>query len=370
MGGSFLASKSPPNLNRAQSKAQTKQTMATKQNKAYASALAAFLSYRDGVVYAKSTQFDDDKLGTITPEQIVCYFNYKAYGTETPSATDKPLHARANALMDIKKKISFFMPLKELPWHPIMRQGNPTKSGKVNEVIKGIKKAEVRHEGKPSQATRPFSLNEFLSILDVVAAVRAEDAVARYRAVSTLQWQLIARITCVQNLTVENIVLRSDLPGVLFANIRWSKNIHEERDSPTQCLFPSMEPRLCCHIALAAHAEYFFAGHGTILPSTHVFGHGKASDNSWAQSVLRQIISHESFVRDSTLSGILGTHGVRKGASTYIAKKGYPVSMSSCAAGGQWAWALWTSMLESTCPRPMLKQRLHSPVGMGHAGTL
>ena len=120
------------------------------------------------------------------------------------------------------------------------------------------KKAEVRHEGKPSQATRPFTFNEFLSILDVVSYVRGEDAVACYCAVSMLQWQLIARITCIQNLTVENIMLRDDLPGVLFANICWSKNIHKERDSPTQCLFPSTEPRLCCHIALVAHSEYFF----------------------------------------------------------------------------------------------------------------
>ena len=145
--------------------------MATKQNNAYASALAAFLSYRDGVVYGKKTTFDNDKLATITPEEIVRYFNYKAYGTESPSPVDKPLHARANYLMDIKKKISYFMPLKEMSWHPITRQGNPTKSSKVNKVIKTIKKAEMRHEGKPSQATWPFSLNEFLSILDVVASV-------------------------------------------------------------------------------------------------------------------------------------------------------------------------------------------------------
>ena len=114
----------------------------------------------------------------------------------------------------------------------------------MNDVVSAVKKAEVQHEGKPSQATRPFTLSKFLQILDLVTSVLAEDASARYRAISTLQWQLIARITCVQHLKVESIIFRPDLPGVLFENVRWSKNVHEERESPTQCLFPSMEQRL------------------------------------------------------------------------------------------------------------------------------
>ena len=75
--------------------------------------------------------------------------------------------------------------------------------------------------------------------------------------------------------------------------------------------------------------------HGTILPSTYVFGHGKPSDNSWAQGVLRCIISHESFVPDRAVGGVLGTHGVWKGASTYIAKKG--ISREYVELRGRWA---------------------------------
>ena len=303
--------------------------------RSYAAALAAFLADRDGTEYDPSTGFSQETLLSITPEQIQAYFNKKAYGTPTPTADMKPTLARANTLMDIKKKMSRFMVYKDMPWHPITRQGNPTKSPKVNDLIKSIKKAEVRHEGKVAQATRPFTLSEFLSVLDLVATVRGEDAVARYRAISTLQWQLIAWITCVQHLTVESIVLQPGLPGVLFANIRWSKNVHEERDSPTQCLFASMDPRLCCNIAFASHAKYFFSGHATTTPSTPIFGYGKPSDDSWAQTVLRKIIASENFVPDSRVSGILGTHGIRKGASTYIAKKG--ISREYVKLRGRWA---------------------------------
>ena len=94
-----------------------------------------------------------------------------------------------------------------------------------------------------------------------------------------------------QHLTVENIVLCDDLPGVLFANIRWSKNVQEERESPTQCFFPSTEAKLCCHTAFAAHAKYFFAGNASPTPKTPLFGYGKKSDDAWAQGVLCKVIA-------------------------------------------------------------------------------
>ena len=278
-----MATSSPPKPARSSKQQQrgrnsASPTMApTGPPPAYSAALAAFLSHRDKTVYQKDEKFSAEVLASITPEHIEAYFNFRAYGTETPTAEMKPLHARANTLMDIKKKLSKFMIFRDMPWHPIRNEGNPTKSTKVNDLIASIKKAEVRHEGKPSHATRPFTLSEFISILDLVSSVRAEDAVARYRAIATLQWQLIARITCVQHLTVEGIVLRPDLADVLFANIRWSKNVHEERDSPTQCLFASCDTRLCCNIALAAHAEFFFSSHATTYEKTPLFGYGKTS---------------------------------------------------------------------------------------------
>lgn len=296
------------------------------------------MSHKDGISYNKDTTFSQEELSVLTPEHIVDFMKLKAYGTSTPTDSMRPEKGRANSLLDYKKKISKFMPLKSLPWHPITLQGNPTRSAEVNEFINSVKKAEVRHEGKPSQATRPFTLNEFIQILDLVSSVRAEDASCRYRAVSTLQWQLIARITDVQHMTVENIVLRHDLPGVLFANIRWSKNVNEERESPTQCLFPSTEPRLCCHIALAAHCEYFFDAIPNVCADTHIFGTGKKSDNQWAQSVLRKIIDHDSFKVESTASGKLGTHGVRKGASTYISNKN--VRREHVKLRGRWAMGM------------------------------
>ena len=122
---------------------------------------------------------------------------------------------------------------------------------------------------------------------------------------------------------------------MLFANIRWSKNVYEERDSLTQCLFASTDSRLCCNIALAAHVEYFFQCHTSITNNTKLFGYGKKSDDSWAQTVLRKVIKSEAFILKSHSSGLIGTHSVRKGASTYIAKKG--ISREYVKLRGRWA---------------------------------
>ena len=49
-----------------------------------------------------------------------------------------------------------------MAWNAISGVGNPTRSIEVNEVIKKVKKKEVRHEGAPSMTKREMSLNGFL----------------------------------------------------------------------------------------------------------------------------------------------------------------------------------------------------------------
>ena len=51
-----------------------------------------------------------------------------------------------------KKSASFFMPNKNTQWCVMNKCGNPTRSTLVNELIKMMKKKEVRKQGKPSQS--------------------------------------------------------------------------------------------------------------------------------------------------------------------------------------------------------------------------
>jgi len=52
--------------------------------------------------------------------------------------------------------------MRNSTWNPQAGVGNPTRSVDVNELIKAVKKREVRKQGKPSQARRELEEAEFL----------------------------------------------------------------------------------------------------------------------------------------------------------------------------------------------------------------
>lgn len=109
---------------------------------------------------------DDDELLQITALELASYFNFVAYGAEQPQPHDKPLK-RSSTITYMKKAISYFMPRKSQHWDSIRCDGNPTKSDEVNDLIKRIKKQEVRKVGVPPQARRPFEASEFISLLRI-----------------------------------------------------------------------------------------------------------------------------------------------------------------------------------------------------------
>ena len=51
-------------------------------------------------------------------------------------------------------------------WSVRREEGNPTKSIPVNDLIKLVKKKEVRHQGKESQARGPFIEDEFEFVME------------------------------------------------------------------------------------------------------------------------------------------------------------------------------------------------------------
>jgi hypothetical protein len=71
----------------------------------------------------------------------------KCYGTPNPRENDRPTEGRSSSAEFIKKAISHFMPNRLMGWNERAREGNPTRSVKVNELLKKIKKQEVRKLG-------------------------------------------------------------------------------------------------------------------------------------------------------------------------------------------------------------------------------
>ena len=113
-------------------------------HKDYHSYLGELMSFIDGAQYERDQLFTPEDLIHIMPEQVKRWMCMKVYGTPDPAETARPVYGRSSSLEFYKKAISHYMPLRLQPWNPIRAEGNPTRSTDVNNLIKKVKKAEVR----------------------------------------------------------------------------------------------------------------------------------------------------------------------------------------------------------------------------------
>lgn len=184
-----------------------KPTMTTAKPKDYEAALRQVMNAKDGVTHPPTKVFSQEELLALTPTHVVEFFNLKAYGKKNPAPDDKPTKCRSTTLLNYKKKISWFHPRKDQQWDSIRGEGNPTRSQSVNAMIGVVKKHEVRRTGVASQARRPFSLEEFQKLLAITDGItNNEEKSARFRALATLQWQLIGRVDDMQKMQVSALV--------------------------------------------------------------------------------------------------------------------------------------------------------------------
>jgi hypothetical protein len=143
---------------------ETQQEIHNQQNtllsRTYKPYLLTCYNLANGTNHSKDHNFTNDELFSITPEQIYQYLAVKAYGIPNPTENDHPTEGRASSLAYAKKAISSFMPNKLMAWNERNREGNPTRSPMVNNLIKTVKKKEVRKLGRQSQACRLMQLEE------------------------------------------------------------------------------------------------------------------------------------------------------------------------------------------------------------------
>jgi len=83
-----------------------------------------------------------------------------------PPVNRRPIRCRSSTLEAAKKGTSCHMPHQTVPWCD--NQGNPTRCGPVNDIVKEVKKLEVRGEGSPSKAKRPVRPNEFQKAIETL----------------------------------------------------------------------------------------------------------------------------------------------------------------------------------------------------------
>jgi hypothetical protein len=292
--------------------------------------LVRLMSFLDDEDYAIDHEFTNQRLGQLTPADLMRWFNRETFGVENPPLGHNldPI-VRSSSIAVWKKAISYYMPNKITPWNQLAQQGNPTRSIEVNQLYKYVKKKEVRRQGVASKADMPLQAREYQQMMTILKTESAGDDILRKYGIPAFinyQFHMLARVDDVSQSLRENLQLHDRFPNIaLKSRINWSKNVMEERDAPFQSMLASMDPVYCVHLSLSLWLELHAEQNPNAALSPFLFAFsddnnipsGGLKSKATVQGILRQI-----FQRRDEFGPHLGGHSIRKYASTDCRRKG------------------------------------------------
>ena len=139
---------------------------------------------------------------------------------------------------------------------------------------------------------------------------------------------MIGRVDDCSQFLMASFTTNPENDFTLRAKLCWSKNVHEERDAPNQILIGAMDPMFCVLLGLAVWLEVFL-GHGGIAEHTpYIFGlnqdvrvpqGGDKIKDAVSDIFAKEVFNQPEFVMEG---GPLGTHSIRKFASTFCRRNG------------------------------------------------
>jgi hypothetical protein len=311
--------------------------------KRYKSVLIAFLSRRDGVAYDNDTIFPADVLSGITEEEVLRWLNYKAFGIDNPGNEDLPFHGRSSTLHFHKKAISFFIPNKHFKWNVETKTGNPTMSPGINNLIRMVKKHEVRSEGVPSRARRALTTDEFRLLIRITERQRhLFEFHIRLPTMMKFQVHLIARIDDTAHVKACDLKVHPLFDFALSVRLRWTKNCLEERDAPDQIILGAMDSDFCLIVALAVYLQYVYELTNA-AQSEFLFCNTEEDPLSVKKQVsdllMKKVMTSEDWKQHQNADNIqgtnnCGTHSLRKLAATMARLAGRGQDEVDCR--GRW----------------------------------
>jgi hypothetical protein len=126
-----------------------------------------------------------------------------------------------------------------MPCNETQKEGNPTKSQAVNNLIKQIEKHEVRGTGVASAACHLFKWDEYIMLLIAAWLVFSHCKKAMYMilVVMLLQWHLIGHIDNIICMVTTTIQQNLHCPSYLQLKMCKWKNIRSKQDMPLQTFF-------------------------------------------------------------------------------------------------------------------------------------
>jgi hypothetical protein len=257
--------------------------------------------------------------------------NLKAFGVTDPPVDANPTLARSNSLAFWKKAISFFMPNRLIAWTSGRNEGNPTRSIDVNNLIKRVKKKEVRKQGVASQCRRAITEAEFRTMQKILQNHDRNSLIWRYGlyALTNFQFHLLARIDDTTQVLVENLKVHDSFCNALKTRLNWSKNVSDERDAPWQVVLGSMDTAFCVFASLSLWMEINLRSNPNASLSPYLFGFcddnsiptGGQKSKETAHNIFSRIFKMEEFTAAGK-DNLLGSHSIRKFAATHARRSG------------------------------------------------
>jgi hypothetical protein len=226
-----------------------------------------------------------------------------------------------------KKAISHFMPNQQ-HWVVEHNVGNPTKSTIVNQVIKNVKIAEVRRQGRASNAKRDMKRAEFkktLRLLEDHRGLGSFDTASKFPAMMKLQFHIIGRTDDITNIETADLRSHSQFTDcAMQMKVSWSKNVLDERDCPDQLLLGAMDDDFCVMVALATYLESKLVGNANrFLFCDHDDEREPDRLNTRYYRILKAVWRNQDFIdllRQTR--GSVGTHSLRKFPATWCGEHG------------------------------------------------
>lgn len=169
---------------------------------------------------------------------------------------------------------------------------------------------------------------EFRNALTILSDIGTFQCKYRYTAMLKYQYHLIARGDDISNFRLLDVKGHSDARYQYFAlqtQVRWSKNVLEERDCPDQLFLGSMNTDFCLLLALAVYLESWL---GNSL-SERIFLFGDDTDEkktpkrikeTYSRALKREIFDNPEFTELSRDD--LGVHSLRKFAASWARANG------------------------------------------------
>ena len=317
----------PAAVQQAKKKKKKKKNKKTVRQQ-YQPYLIKFMSFKNNPDegYTKETVFSKEQLFDIKPEHLARWFKLQAYGdTEANIETESPTQCRLSNLEFIKKSISHFMPDKNSHWSVRHNSGNPTRSNEIQEILKKVKRAEIRGQGRESMARGPFVEPEYEQCVKMMEAHEDIELRLFTSAIFRTQYNLGGRIDDVSKHQTKNIVPNQDLQHdnlSISTKLPWSKNVSEHRQAPWQILIGAAHPCYCVLLGLATWLEWMIMNGRD--SSEFVYAYKGTDDEDTirrsASEGMRKVLHDPSFI--VVLEDKKGTHSMRKFSTDQAKKRG------------------------------------------------